>query len=208
MLPAAAAFTALTVIWLLVAERTGSTARLVAKPLASGGFLAVAVAAGALDSGFGRWMLAGLVLAALGDVFLLGNTERAFLAGLGSFLAAQAVYGGAFVVRGISPAGLWAVIPLGMFALGVFRWLGPHLPERMRGPVAAYAVAISAMGVLAVATAVESWDARLPAGAFLFIVSDLAVARDHFVSPGFLNRLWGLPLYYGAQLLLAWGAGG
>jgi uncharacterized membrane protein YhhN len=31
----------------------------------------------------------------------------------------------------------------------------------------------------------------------------LSVARDRFVVPGFVNRAWGLPLYYAAQLVLA-----
>ena len=39
-----------------------------------------------------------------------------------------------------------------------------------------------------------------------FYLSDLAVARDRFVSPGFANALWGLPLYYVAQLLFAYSA--
>lgn len=194
--------------WLLSAERTGSSGRLVAKLLASAGFLAVALAAGALDSSFGRWMLAALVLSALGDIFLLGKSEPAFLAGLGSFLAAHLLFAVAFLVRGIAPAGPVAVVPLGLFTWWVLRWLGPHLSDRMRAPVTVYALAISSMGVLAVATAVDSWDGRIPAGALLFIISDLAVARENFVSSGFENRLVGLPLYYGGQLLLAWAAGG
>ena len=40
-------------------------------------------------------------------------------------------------------------------------------------------------------------------GAVLFLLSDLSVARDRFVAPGFVNRLWGLPFYYGGQVLLA-----
>ena len=40
-------------------------------------------------------------------------------------------------------------------------------------------------------------------GAAMFCVSDLSVARDRFVSPGFVNGAWGLPLYFGGQLLLA-----
>ena len=52
------------------------------------------------------------------------------------------------------------------------------------------------------------WDWRIPLGAALFIVSDVAVARQTFVQAAFANRLWGLPLYYGGQLLLAWAAGG
>lgn len=46
----------------------------------------------------------------------------------------------------------------------------------------------------------------LLAGAFLFFLSDLSVARERFVAPGFANKLWGLPFYYGGQLLLALGA--
>ena len=204
----AALVTAVAVASLLAAERTGSSGRFVAKPLASAGFVAVAVAAGALDSGFGRWMIAALVLSALGDVFLLGSSEATFLAGLGSFLTAHLVYGIAFLVRGVAGLGMLAVVPFVLFARQVLRWLGPHLSDRMRGPVVAYAVVISIMGVLAAATAVEAWDWRIPAGALMFVVSDLAVARDNFVAPGFSNRLWGLPLYYGGQLLLAWAAGG
>lgn len=194
--------------WLLLSERAGSSARFVAKPLASAGFLITAVAAGALDSTFGRWMLVGLILSTLGDLFLLGKNEGAFLAGLGSFLIAHVVFGIAFLARGVAAPGLFAVLPLALFAWLVLRWLNPHLSDRMRVPVVAYALAISLMGVLAIATAVDDWDWRIPLGALMFIASDVAVSRDNFVSPGFTNRLWGLPLYYGGQLLLAWAAGG
>lgn len=194
--------------WLLLSERAGSSARFVAKPLASAGFLITAVAAGALDSAFGRWMLLGLILSALGDLFLLGKNEGAFLAGLGSFLIAHVVFGIAFLARGVAGSGLLAAVPLALFAWRVLRWLNPHLSGRMRVPVVVYAVAISLMGVLAIATAVDAWDWRIPVGALMFIASDVAVARENFVSSSFVNRLWGLPLYYGGQLLLAWAAGG
>jgi hypothetical protein len=41
-------------------------------------------------------------------------------------------------------------------------------------------------------------------GAVMFYFSDVSVARDRFVAPGFINGLWGLPLYYGGQLFLAY----
>jgi len=72
-----------------------------------------------------------------------------------------------------------------------------------------YVAAIVAMVVAALAV----WRAnalpapqcnRLALGASLFFVSDLAVARDRFVARAFVNRLWGLPAYYIAQLLVAW----
>jgi uncharacterized membrane protein YhhN len=37
----------------------------------------------------------------------------------------------------------------------------------------------------------------------LFVLSDLAVARNRFVERVFINRAVGLPLYFTAQLLLA-----
>lgn len=181
---------------------------MIAKPLASAGFIAVALAAGALDADFGRWMVAALILSAAGDIFLLGTSDRSFLAGLGSFLTAHVLYGVAFVVRGVDSIGAVAVVPLALFLAVVLRWLRPHLPEVMRMPVTVYAAVISAMGVLAVATVGDTWDWRIPAGAGLFIVSDLAVARQAFVAESFTNRLWGLPAYYLGQVLLAWAAGG
>ena len=41
-------------------------------------------------------------------------------------------------------------------------------------------------------------------GALLFTASDLSVARDRFVKQGYVNRLWGWPTYFVAQLVLAW----
>jgi hypothetical protein len=46
-------------------------------------------------------------------------------------------------------------------------------------------------------------NARRPYADYL---SDLSVARDRFVKPAFVNRLWGLPLYYASTVLIAWSA--
>ncbi|NNF10323.1 MAG: lysoplasmalogenase, partial [Acidimicrobiia bacterium] len=192
--------TASAVGWLLGAERRGARLRFVAKPLASSGFIGLAVSAGVLDSGFGIWVLAALVLSAVGDVALLGSSEGAFLSGLGAFLAAHIAYAVAFLRPGLHTGRLVAAIPLAVFAAVVWRWLRPHLPRRMRVPVVVYVLAISLMGLLAFAT--RAGDLRIPAGASLFIASDIAVARNTFVAPGYANKLWGLPLYYGGQLLL------
>ena len=45
-------------------------------------------------------------------------------------------------------------------------------------------------------------------GAVSFYASNISVARNQFVAPGRVNRMWGLPLYYLAQVLLASTAGG
>src|SRR4051794_3570447 len=46
-----------------------------------------------------RDLTAAQLLSWGGDVALLGNSERAFLGGLGSFLAAHVAYGASFVTR-------------------------------------------------------------------------------------------------------------
>jgi uncharacterized membrane protein YhhN len=191
---------------LLVAERRGSRAGVwVAKPLASTGFLATALAAGALDSRYGLAVLAALLLSWLGDVLLIPReSAAAFKAGLASFLLGHLAYAGAFLVRGVSLAACaLAALPALLAAALAWRWLRPHLGADMRVPVAAYVGVISAMVVLAAGTEAAALHGRILPGALLFYVSDLAVARQRFVAGSFWNRAWGLPLYYGGQLLLA-----
>ncbi len=194
--------TGLAVVALLVAERRAWRPGVwIAKPLAATGFLATALAAGALESDYGRLVLGALVLCWLGDVLLIPKGARgSFIAGLVSFLAGHLVYAWAFASRGIDPTAvaftaLLACIPAGL----ALRWLRPHLPDGMRIPVYAYIAVISAMFVTAVCTGLP----QIILGAGMFFVSDLAVARERFVASSFTNKLWGLPLYFGAQLVLA-----
>ena len=200
------ALTAAAVAGLLAAEgRSLRWGVWLAKPLASAGFLAVAVSAGALDNVYGRWVLAALLLCFAGDVLLIPRGARgAFSAGLASFLLGHLVFARAFAVLGpdtrvLAAAALAAGVP----AVLALRWLRPHLPAALRAAVIAYVVAISVMVVVAVATLPAGADLRIPAGAVLFYLSDLLVARERFVTRGFVNKALGLPLYYGGQLLLA-----
>jgi len=199
------AITLAAVALLLVAEFRGSHAGVwIAKPVASTGFLGAALAAGAQSSGYGQWVLAGLVLSWLGDVLLIPHARAAFLAGLASFLLGHVAYAVAFGVRGLSTGGVvlaaLALIPVALVAL---RWLGPHVPRSMQLPVRAYVTVISAMVACATGTVVAATAPAILLGALMFFVSDLAVARDRFVAKGPWNKVWGLPLYYGAQLVLA-----
>jgi uncharacterized membrane protein YhhN len=180
-----------------------------AKPLASAGFIALALARGAPHTGYGRLVLAALACGWLGDVLLMPKgAQRAFAAGLASFLLGHLAFALAFLVRGAEPAWLaGGALAAAALALPVTRWLAPHVPERLRTPVRAYVLVISAMVACAAGAFGASRDAALLAGAVAFFLSDLAVARERFVASTFTNKLWGLPLYYGAQLLLAWTAG-
>ena len=197
---------------LVRAEQQGDhKRRALAKLTASAAFLAVA-AGFAAATPFTRWMFAGLVLGAIGDMALLWPSKRAFLGGLVAFLLGHLAYvvGIAQIEtpgRWLADAGFLALIPLAI-GLAVLAMLWRRLGS-LRLPVVVYVAAIVAMVVAALA----AWRAhalpapqcnRLALGAALFFVSDLAVARDRFVARAFVNRLWGLPAYYVAQLLVAW----
>eukprot|EP00887_Chlorella_sp_A99_P003146 scaffold9.g3146.t1 len=206
--PAAFA-TAAAVVALLAAEACGSRAgRWATKPLASFGFLAAALAAGAARSAYGRCVLAAQALGWAGDVLLMFQSERAFLAGLLAFLAGHAAYIAAIFELGMdwqsAATGGAVVAPL---ALAIAAWLRPAVRGVMRGAVAAYIAVISAM-VAAAAGAAPRCEGRaagalLLGGAAAFMASDLCVARERFVRRALANRLVGLPLYYAAQLALA-----
>lgn len=204
-------FTVLCLVGLvgtLAAERRGNkTARYIAKPLASLGFIVVCATGGGLDQSYAHWILAGLVLGAGGDVALIFESDSAFLAGLVSFLLGHAAYVVAFAA--ILAPDQWITLHMAAPIVGggvVCVYLWPHLGS-MKLPVLAYLIVITSMVIGAVAIVLELGGDHaylLGAGAIAFFISDIAVARDRFVAPGFVNRAWGLPAYYGGQLLLAW----
>lgn len=178
---------AIACLALVAAERNHHRARFVVKPIASLAFIAVGLHAPPL-------VLAGLILGAIGDVALL--FERGFLPGLVAFLAGHLAYAIAF-----PPHDAWVIAPA-LGGLAALVWLWPHLGA-LRIPVIAYVGAIVAM----VGGALATDNRLLMVGAVLFFASDLAVARDKFVAREWLNRAWGLPAYYAAQLLIAWATG-
>jgi uncharacterized membrane protein YhhN len=157
-------------------------------------------------------LLVGLVLGLIGDVSLVLPGDRAFMVGLVAFLAGHILYVMAFIIL-TRPADWLSVghfVILGMSA-GAFLWLQPHL-GKMLVPVVCYIIVITVMLAGAWAAfrnpqikAAGAWILFL--GAVCFYLSDLFVARDRFISRGFVNRLVGLPLYYCGQFLLAFSAG-
>ncbi len=196
---------ALACCGLLVSEWRGwRGGRIACKTLASSAFLLVALQAGALDSGYGQLVFAALALCWVGDVLLLAPRGRVFLAGIGAFLLAHVVFALAFAQQPAAPVVLVLAAVLGGAAgWRVLAWLWPHLRGFFRVAVAAYVAAILAMLVFAIGAGVEAGDAWLLAAALAFAASDIAVARNRFVAPGFANRAWGQPLYYAAQLVFA-----
>ena len=191
---------------LLVADRRGlSLWRGIAKLAASTCFVLIAVSLGALSFTYGQLIVGALVLGWLGDALLLSRAPKAFMAGLAAFLLSHLLFTVAFWSGGLSvPAMAIASVPVLVLGWLVLRWLLPHTPGNFKAPVLAYVVVILGMCVAAAghAHASERWAVLV--GALLFTASDLSVARDRFVRQAFVNRLWGWPTYFVAQVVLAW----
>jgi len=207
-----AVLTGLGCLALLFFERQGqAVGRLVAKPLAAAGFvwggcLNLMEAPSALSTG----ILVGLCLSALGDLLLLSRDRRFFLAGLTAFLLAHVAYAGTFLATMDSVGSLiGGVVVASAGCAWVARGIWDRLDDGMRPAVLAYMAAIALMVGAAWGTAPATW--WFGGGALLFVVSDIAVARDRFIQRSFSNKVWGLPLYFSAQWMfvigtLHWGA--
>ena len=201
-------FTGTFAVLLVRAEATGSPNVRLFKMAASTGFIAVALSVGGLSNAYGRIVLVALVFSWVGDLLLTFTSRPAFLGGIVTFLLGQVAYSVAFGVLGVDAAiATAAAIAMTIIGFFIWRWLGPHVGD-MIGPVVAYVVAITVMVVMAFAAFGAGATVFIPIGAALFYASDIAVARNQFVAPGVVNRMWGLPLYYLAQVVLASTAGG
>lgn len=190
---------------LVLAElRSWPILRAVFKITASSAFILIALQLGAMASNYGRLILMALALSWVGDVFLLLKQNRLFMLGIASFLLSHVVFSMAFATRSLHVpaliAGFTAMSAVGIIFLA---WLWRHLKSFYRVAVPAYIIAIIAMCSFAIAVSAFSGNWTLAAGALAFAISDVSVARDRFVARGFINRAWGLPLYYAAQITLA-----
>ncbi|MBN2439607.1 MAG: lysoplasmalogenase [Deltaproteobacteria bacterium] len=195
---------------LLFFEKRNSTrGLLLTKPFLSALFVVTALAGPHADPGYFRWILVGLLLCLAGDVFLIFFFSRiSFLAGLVSFLAGHIFYAIAFFsLAGPGTANGIAIVFIVTISGGVFAWLRPHL-GKMLVPVIAYIAIITVMVIGAVSlmeNGNRAFSGRVLAlaGAILFYLSDIFVARQRFATRNWFNRAVGLPLYFAAQFLIA-----
>ena len=186
----------------LVTEGFGWPGKVPSKMVASTGFILAALASGAFDTTYGRIVLIGLAFCWLGDLLL--EYDQAFLPGLFTFLLGHVAFIAGFATLG--PRLSWvapAVAAAAVAATVVAVYLHPHIPRRMRVPVYAYMAVISTMVVLASGVTGAGQTPNLLAGAILFYVSDLFVARRQFVTHSFKDTLYGNPLYFTAVWLIA-----
>ncbi len=196
----AATATIAALVGVLIAEKRDQRAIvMVCKPIASTGFVAGGWLAG-IDGPVETAVFIGLLLSWWGDVLLMPSGKKWFLAGLVAFLLGHIGFLTAFLVQGLSLShSVLGLVGACLLAIPIGRWLLPQVDKAMQHPVLAYLIVITLMvagAVGAMGTGASIW---MPCAAFAFFLSDLSVAIDRFIRPSFLNRLWGLPLYYAAQ---------
>lgn len=195
--------------WVAVARKQHRV-ELVAKPLT---LIVLIAATGFADTGQAKpWLMAGLVLGLLGDVFLMFSDESArsadsaFLAGLGSFLLGHLAYLVAFTRHGLHG---WQMLAGALVVGGVSALTVPHVLQGARAhggtPLAAavggYAAALGAMTILGFGTAAVA----TAVGALLFLLSDTTIARQRFVSPMLRGPLIIIVTYHLGQILIVAG---
>jgi len=176
----------------------------IGKAAASTAFIALAAANGAGETAYGRFILAALVLSWLGDMLLLSRQSSFLLGGIAAFLLAHAAFAAAFTREPVNMN--WftgALVCTTIAGLLLIRWLWPRLESFYRVAVPVYVAAIMVMTSLAFGVSAASMPAAVAVGAVIFAVSDVSVARDRFIESSLTNKLWGIPLYYIAQILLA-----
>lgn len=202
---------------LVYAEYRGrARLRVIAKLVASTAFVLLGLAAIELGtspySELSVAIVVGLVFGAIGDALLLGRGKQWFMAGLVAFLIGHIAY--VVAVTFVESPQSWLPLAGPLAALPVIVGgaalvhLWPRLGS-MKIPVILYVITIVTMVIAAIAAArgttmSEPHRYFFLAGAILFFVSDLAVARDRFVARTFANKAWGLPAYFTGQLLIAW----
>jgi len=199
---------ALVVLALLIAElRDDRRAQFFFKPLAAFGFVLLALQFGALETKYGQYILMGLIVCALGDVFLLARKSKAlFIAGMAAFALGHMIYSFGFMSRGFTYDTIWEekdifamASILVILCLMSAVYIIPRAARDMRLPIIVYSIIITTMCVLAAFTN----SVIIIIAALAFAASDYFVGMDRFVNP---KNYWALaitPLYFGAQALFA-----
>ena len=157
----------------------------------------------------------GLIFGLIGDIFLLfdNHNEQFFIYGLVAFLLGHLSYMSAFYLDYKISKAVYkkhsknAIIAYGfysiLFCAGLWTYLGP-----MKIPVIIYALAISAMGIMAVNRfgRVNSLSYDLIFyGSLLFVLSDSVLAIDRFVHGFKLSGAIVMVSYMAAQYLITMG---
>lgn len=156
------------------------------------------------------WFGIGILLSLVGDLVLLGSSDRMFVLGLAAFLFAHIAYIIGFQEQFLNPT-TWSFLLLFFLFYNGFRLL-KRIARAMRTnqqsaltvPVVVYSLIITLMLFGAMSTIFDpAWKTSaaffVSLGAFLFYISDLILAWNKFVSPVKNGSVWNIVTYYLGQ---------
>jgi alkenylglycerophosphocholine hydrolase len=182
----------------------------VLKPLTT--LLIIAVAASLSVQGpYAQAVLVALALSLCGDVFLMYGdgaraSDRAFIAGLVSFLLAHVAFVFAFALELRAPALPGWLAAVVFYAVALLFVLLPRA-GRLKLPVLVYCLVLAAMVFAAAARHASFHDTdalRAVLGALLFLVSDSLLGIRRFVGRYRAAQALILSTYWSAIGLIAW----
>lgn len=179
------------------------------KPLATLLIAAMVIRAPVSEGRYRTAVLVGLLLSALGDVFLMfepvpGGPDW-FVFGLASFLFAHVAYLVGLCSRAKLLAKIWPYLFYAVIALAISSVLWPHLPAPLKAPVGVYVLLLSVMAAQSavVWSCLRDRSRALAAlGGAFFVASDATLAIDRFVAPFPGAVVVVLATYWTAQLLI------
>lgn len=159
------------------------------------------------ELGYKTAILVAMLFCFGGDVSLMFDSKKAFLAGLVLFLTGHIVYAVALVYfNGFISDSIAVSGAITLVSLAIFAYLFSGL-KSMKVPVLFYVVVISFMLNSAAMTFSADYFNETQAsllfwGAALFYLSDVILAVNRFKYPFYLNRI-SLGFYYGGQCMIA-----
>jgi len=154
------------------------------------------------ETPFGYWMLAGLCISVIGDIFMMLPNDK-FVQGLSAFLVTHVAYLIAFYQLYDGGMTLFWLLGVGLFAIAFFVLLLPNLGE-LKLPVAIYITVICAMIWLAGELYFQqdsNTHLLLFAAAVVFAFSDATIAWARFRQPFFWSQAQVFITYFSAQWL-------
>lgn len=182
--------------------------KIASKSLASAGFVLLYFCYLGEINLFSSAIFIALILAFIGDLLLLPQQQKHFFKlGILAFAAAHLAYIIAFsrLLLDIEQLLISSLISL-FLGVAVYYWLRSYLTTYFKWLVPVYLLLIGVMMTLGMAAGMNMGSYWLFCGSLGFAISDIFVARNRFINNQIINRLLGLPLYYGAQISIIFAA--